>query len=130
VFVLVVLVWKLSLFSYKKAWLAQGDGKAENLQKPLLSHAWSAGFSFSKCHLEESAPYDPFTPYVVGVEPFARFARFWTRGYVSFCLVDCILMVACFCPSVSVSSLLASYIQIRCIYSNTEHCLSQLPTKS
>lgn len=55
----------------------------ENLQKPLLSHAWSAGFSFSKCHLEESVPYDPFTPYVMGVEQFARFARLWTRGYVT-----------------------------------------------
>eukprot|EP00934_Nitzschia_sp_Nitz4_P000931 Nitzschia sp. Nitz4//scaffold82_size85912//42151//44131//NITZ4_005142-RA/size85912-snap-gene-0.140-mRNA-1//-1//CDS//3329558838//931//frame0 len=60
---------------------ARGDGKVQNLQKPLLSHAWSAGFSFSKCHLEEVAPYDPFTPYVMGVEQFARFARFWTRGY-------------------------------------------------
>jgi len=60
---------------------ARGDGKVENLEKPLLSHGWSAGFSFAKCHLEESAPYDPFTPYTVGVEQFARFARFWTRGY-------------------------------------------------
>ena len=60
----------------------RGDGKAENLKKPLLSHAWSAGFSFSKCHLEESAPYDPFTEYTMGVEQFSRFARFWTRGYV------------------------------------------------
>lgn len=59
----------------------KGDGKVENLEKPLLSHAWSSGFSFAKCHLEESAPYDPFTPYVMGVENFARFARFWTRGY-------------------------------------------------
>lgn len=60
----------------------RGDGKVENLEKPLLSHAWSAGFSFSKCHLEELAPYDPFTPYIMGIEQFARFARFWTRGYV------------------------------------------------
>ena len=52
----------------------------ENLKVPLLSHAWSAGFSFSKCHLEESAPYDPFAPYVMGIEQFSRFARFWTRG--------------------------------------------------
>lgn len=57
-----------------------GDGKVENLKKPLLAHSWSSGFSFAKCHLEESAPYDPFTPYVMGVENFARFARFWTRG--------------------------------------------------
>jgi hypothetical protein len=57
------------------------DGKAANLEKPLLSHAWSSAFSFSKCHIEETAPYDPFIPYVFGVEQFARYARFWTRGY-------------------------------------------------
>lgn len=51
------------------------------MQKPLLSHTWSSAFSFAKCHLEESAPYDAFTPFVMGVENFARFARFWTRGY-------------------------------------------------
>ena len=61
--------------------MGRGDGKASNLAKPLLSHGWSAGFSFAKCHLEESAPYDPFQPYVMGVEQFARYARFWTRGY-------------------------------------------------
>lgn len=66
-----------------QAYSARGDGKVENLKKPLLSHAWSAGFSFSKCHLEETAPYDSFAPYVMGVEQFARFARFWTRGYVT-----------------------------------------------
>jgi hypothetical protein len=59
----------------------RGDGKVENLQTPLLSHTWSPGLSFAKCHLEESAPYDGFTPYVAGVEAFARYARFWTRGY-------------------------------------------------
>eukprot|EP00980_Cylindrotheca_fusiformis_P001357 scaffold338_cov116-Cylindrotheca_fusiformis.AAC.22 len=59
----------------------RGDGKVENLKQPLLAHSWSSGFSFAKCHLEESAPYDPFTPYVMGAENFARFARFWTRGY-------------------------------------------------
>ena len=51
------------------------------METPLLSHTWSSAFSFSKCHLEETAPYDPFTQYVFGAEPFARFARFWTRGY-------------------------------------------------
>lgn len=59
----------------------RGDGKVENLQKPLLSHSWSPGFSFAKCHLEESAPYDGLAPFVAGVEGFARYARFWTRGY-------------------------------------------------
>jgi hypothetical protein len=53
----------------------------ENLRKPLLSHAWSPGFSFAKCHLEESAPYDGFAPYITGAEAFSRYARFWTRGY-------------------------------------------------
>ena len=64
-----------------QSYQARGDGKAANLDKPLLSHAWSSAFSFAKCHLEESAPYDPFQPYVMGVEQFARYARFWTRGY-------------------------------------------------
>ncbi|CAJ1966491.1 unnamed protein product [Cylindrotheca closterium] len=59
----------------------RGDGKIEHLKKPFLAHTWSSAFSFAKCHLEESAPYDPFTPFVMGVENFARFARFWTRGY-------------------------------------------------
>ena len=57
------------------------DGKATGLEKPLLSHAWSSAFSFSKCHIEETTPYDPFTQYVFGGEQFSRFARFWTRGY-------------------------------------------------
>ncbi|KAL3914742.1 MAG: hypothetical protein SGILL_005975, partial [Bacillariaceae sp.] len=59
----------------------RGDGKVENLKSPLLAHTWSPGMSFAKCHLEESAPYDGFQPYVAGVEAFARYARFWTRGY-------------------------------------------------
>jgi len=58
------------------------DGKVENLEEPLLAHSWSPGFSFSKCHLEEAAPADGFLPYVSSdIEAFARYARFWTRGY-------------------------------------------------
>ena len=57
------------------------DGKSSGLEAPLLGHTWSSAFSFSKCHLEETAPYDPFTQYVFGAEQFSRFARFWTRGY-------------------------------------------------
>ncbi|VEU33397.1 unnamed protein product [Pseudo-nitzschia multistriata] len=58
------------------------DGKVEFLEEPLLSHTWSPGFSFSKCHLEETAPADGFLPYVSSdIEAFARYARFWTRGY-------------------------------------------------
>jgi len=48
---------------------------AYDLEKPLLTTAWNAGFSFSKCHLEESAPYDPFVPIVFDLEEFPRFAR-------------------------------------------------------
>jgi len=55
---------------------------AADLKKPVLSHAWSAAFSFAKCHLEESAPYDPFAMYAMPIEQFTRYARFWTRGYV------------------------------------------------
>lgn len=58
------------------------EGAAEHLEKPLLAHTWSPGFSFSKCHLEEAAPADGFLPYVSSdVEAFARYARMWTRGY-------------------------------------------------
>lgn len=58
------------------------DGKVERLKRPLLAHTWSPGFSFSKCHLEEAAPADGFLPYVSSdIEAFARYARFWTRGY-------------------------------------------------
>ncbi|CAB9512431.1 Glycosyltransferase (GlcNAc) [Seminavis robusta] len=62
-------------------YLAPGDGKAADLTTPLLGNTWSAGFSFAKCHLEESAPYDPFAPYIMGGEQFPRYARMWTRGY-------------------------------------------------
>ena len=48
---------------------------------PLLSHAWSAAFSFAKCHLEETVPYDPFSQYTMEVEQFVRYTRMWTRGY-------------------------------------------------
>jgi hypothetical protein len=55
---------------------------AMSLTEPLLSHSWSAAYSFSKCHLEESVPYDPFSYYAMPVEQFVRYARMWTRGYV------------------------------------------------
>ena len=51
------------------------DVTAHELKKPLLTTAWNAGFSFAKCHLEVSAPYDPFTPLVFDLEEFPRFAR-------------------------------------------------------
>lgn len=57
-----------------------GDGKVMDLEKPLLANTWSAAFSFAKCHFEESVPYDPYTPYVMGAEQFPRFVRMWTRG--------------------------------------------------
>lgn len=57
-------------------YLAPGDGMVADLQKPLLANTWSAAFSFAKCHLEESVPYDPFTPYIMGAEQFPRFVRY------------------------------------------------------
>lgn len=57
------------------------DSYAKDLETPLLSYAWSAAFSFAKCHLEESVPYDNFAPYAMPVEQFSRYARMWTRGY-------------------------------------------------
>jgi hypothetical protein len=68
------------------------DGKVADLEKPLLGHGWSAAFSFAKCHLEESAPYDNFLLFAMPIEQFSRYARFWTRGYVpkkkQFCIVN------------------------------------------
>jgi hypothetical protein len=57
----------------------QPVGIAERLEEPLLGHAWCAGFSFSKCHLEEAVPYDFFLPQIFDGEEFPRFARMWTR---------------------------------------------------
>lgn len=55
------------------------------LEKPLLSHAWSPAFSFSKCHIEETAPYDPFTTYIMAAEAFPRFARYVRHACVMRC---------------------------------------------
>lgn len=57
------------------------DAIAENLEKPLLSLGWNAGFSFHKCHLEEAVPYDSYLKFAFDVEEFNRLARMWTRGY-------------------------------------------------
>lgn len=57
---------------------------AHDLERPLLSHGWSAAFSFAKCHLEEAVPYDPFSYYAMPVEQFGRYARMWTRGYETY----------------------------------------------
>jgi hypothetical protein len=51
-----------------------------DLEKPLLSHGWSAAFSFAKCHFEESVPHDPFAPWAKPIEQFPSYARLWTRG--------------------------------------------------
>lgn len=74
-------LFHLCFLCHQKEYAHPADGKATGLEVPLLSHTWSSAFSFSKCHIEETAPYDPFTQYVFGAEQFARFARFWTRGY-------------------------------------------------
>jgi hypothetical protein len=65
---------------HEKDYEKPADGKVADLEEPLLGHGWSAAFSFAKCHLEESAPYDNFAWYSMPVEQFSRFARFWTRG--------------------------------------------------
>lgn len=54
---------------------------AINLQTPLLSPLWSAGFSFSKCHLSKKVPNDPFLQWMYDGDEFSKFARMWTRGY-------------------------------------------------
>jgi len=55
--------------------------EARNLREPLLMQGWSAGFSFAKCHLEETVPYDFFLPQIFQGDEFPRYARMWTRGY-------------------------------------------------
>jgi len=52
------------------------------LPRPKLTNGiWGAGLSFSKCHAERKAAYDPHTPYIFDGEEFSRAARFWTWGY-------------------------------------------------
>ncbi|KAJ1440794.1 GlcNAc-domain-containing protein [Ochromonadaceae sp. CCMP2298] len=53
-----------------------------NMPRPKLTNAvWGAGLSFSKCHAERKAPYDPHTPHIFDGEEFSRALRFWTWGY-------------------------------------------------
>mmetsp|Transcript_24963 Transcript_24963/g.57348 ORF Transcript_24963/g.57348 Transcript_24963/m.57348 type:complete len:572 (+) Transcript_24963:3-1718(+) len=68
-------------FDYLDAKKEKSNAYALDLNEPLLSRAWSAGFSFSKCHLEEAVPYDPFLYFAKPIEQYGRFARMWTRGY-------------------------------------------------
>ena len=73
----------------KHAWTGKGkfpkfhsiNGVVEELTKPLLSYSWSSSFSFSKCHLETSVPYDNFITQLYDTEDFTRYARMFTRGY-------------------------------------------------
>lgn len=59
-----------------------GTKCARNLPKPKLTNAvWGAGLSFSKCHAERKAVYDPHTPFIFDGEEFSRAVRFWTWGY-------------------------------------------------
>jgi hypothetical protein len=53
-----------------------------SMPKPKLTNmVWGAGLSFSKCHAERKAPYDPHTPHIFDGEEFSRALRFWTWGY-------------------------------------------------
>ena len=59
-----------------------GTKCARDLPKPKLTNAvWGAGLSFSKCHAERKAAYDPHTPFIFDGEEFSRAVRFWTWGY-------------------------------------------------
>lgn len=59
-----------------------GTKCARNLPRPKMTNAvWGAGLSFSKCHAERKAPYDPHTPFIFDGEEFSRAVRFWTWGY-------------------------------------------------
>ena len=63
-------------------YIAPADGTAVDLETPLLSLTWSSAFSFAKCHLEESAPYDSYSPYIMGAEQFPRYARYEASFWV------------------------------------------------
>lgn len=53
-----------------------------NMFRPKMTNiVWGAGLSFSKCHAERKAPYDPHTPGIFDGEEFSRAIRFWTYGY-------------------------------------------------
>ncbi|KAH9258532.1 hypothetical protein BASA81_003034 [Batrachochytrium salamandrivorans] len=54
---------------------------AANLQRPLLSPLWAAGFSLSKCHAERLVPNDIKLVGVFAGEEYARGVRLWTHGY-------------------------------------------------
>ncbi len=56
------------------------NGVAEDLTKPLLSYSWSSSFSFSKCHLDTTVPYDNFITQLYDAD-FTRYVRMFTRGY-------------------------------------------------
>ena len=59
-----------------------GTKCARSLPEPKLTNGiWGAGLSFSKCHAERKAPYDPHTPQIFDGEEFSRSVRFWTWGY-------------------------------------------------
>ena len=49
---------------------------AANLQEPIISNLWSAGFSFSKCHAEHKVPPDPHLHQCWDGEEFAKYARY------------------------------------------------------
>ena len=51
---------------------------AIRLTRPKLSTLWAAGFSFSQCHADAIAPYDPNLPQIFDGEEFSRGARLWT----------------------------------------------------
>jgi len=60
---------------------SESDGYVKGISKPALAQYWSAAFSFAKCHLEESVPYDNFAPQLFDAEQFTRYVRMFTRGY-------------------------------------------------
>jgi hypothetical protein len=118
----------------------KSDGKVVDLQRPLLGHGWSAAFSFAKCHLEETVPYDIFSVWAMPVEQFSRFARMWTRGYVRASLCVCFDVCGCgrftFVCSVFAHRRLYLYCllfasatnnhQIRCLHADPYHSVSRL----
>ena len=59
----------------------EGADGGRCLEKPILSLAWAAGWSFAKCHFERNVPNDPHLEGLFDGEEFSRMLRAFTWGY-------------------------------------------------
>ncbi|ETO18357.1 hypothetical protein RFI_18917 [Reticulomyxa filosa] len=55
--------------------------KLRDAHRSVLVPFWAAGFSFSKAHLREQVPWDPYCKFVFHGEEFLFVSKAWTHGY-------------------------------------------------